>query len=222
VVAPLGVSEEVPCRQESPQSRVIHPHRVFLVGASLAITAGAMVAYWVTGQLGRAAEPSGQGTVQTVIDWLVVALFSFLMVRAFLRRKDTKRPKWMGGCSMACPASSTLRARSVAETAAPRAVERLRRVVRLARLTHQQRACGAGCRTPASSHAGTWPYFGTVSAATLMPNGAWTPGVVMRVRASALIGRAWAYLCPRWACCPRPPAKQPPLQMANDGAETSP
>jgi hypothetical protein len=38
------------------------------------------------------------------------------------------------------------------------------------------------------------------------------PGVVMRVRTSALIGRSWACSCPRWACCPRPPAKQPPLQ----------
>jgi hypothetical protein len=75
---------------------VIHPHRAFLAGASLAITAGAMVADWVTGQLGRAAGPSGQGTVQTVIDWLVVTLFLFLMMRTFLRRKDTKRPKWMG------------------------------------------------------------------------------------------------------------------------------
>ena len=40
-----------------------------------------MVAYWVTGQLGRAAGPSGQGTVKTVIDWLVIVLFLFLMVR---------------------------------------------------------------------------------------------------------------------------------------------
>ena len=55
-----------------------------------------MVAYWVTGQLGRAAGPSGQGTVKVVIDWLVVALFLFLIVCTFLRRKDTKRPKWMG------------------------------------------------------------------------------------------------------------------------------
>jgi hypothetical protein len=39
-----------------------------------------------------------------------------------------------------------------------------------------QPECGAGCRTPASSHPGTWPYFGTVSAATLVPNGAWTTG----------------------------------------------
>jgi hypothetical protein len=68
----------------------------FLAGAALAVTAGTMVAYWVTGLLERAAGPSGQGTVKTVIDWLVVVLFLFLMVRTYLRRKDTRTPKWMG------------------------------------------------------------------------------------------------------------------------------
>ena len=92
-----------------------------------------MDAYWVTCLLGRAAGPSGQGTVKTVIDWLVIALFLFLMVRTFLRRKDPKRRAGWAGCSMACPASSTLRERSVAETAAPWGVERLRRVARFAR-----------------------------------------------------------------------------------------
>jgi small neutral amino acid transporter SnatA (MarC family) len=41
----------------------------FLAGAALAITAGTMVAYWVTSLLERAAGPSRQGTVKTVIDW---------------------------------------------------------------------------------------------------------------------------------------------------------
>jgi threonine/homoserine/homoserine lactone efflux protein len=68
----------------------------FLAGAALAITAGTMLAYWITSQLERAAGPSGQGTVKTVIDWLVVVLFLFLMVRTYLRRKDTRTPKWMG------------------------------------------------------------------------------------------------------------------------------
>jgi threonine/homoserine/homoserine lactone efflux protein len=68
----------------------------FLAGAALAITAGTMVAYWVTSLLEQAAGPSRQGTVKTVIDWLVIVLFLFLMVRTYLRRKDTKTPKWMG------------------------------------------------------------------------------------------------------------------------------
>jgi threonine/homoserine/homoserine lactone efflux protein len=68
----------------------------FLAGAALAITTGTMVAYWVTSQLERAAGPSGQGTVKTMIDWLVIALFLFLMARTYLRREDTKTPKWMG------------------------------------------------------------------------------------------------------------------------------
>jgi threonine/homoserine/homoserine lactone efflux protein len=68
----------------------------FLAGAALAVTAGTMVAYWVTSLLERAAGPSSQGTAKTVIDWLVIVLFLFLMVRTYRRRKDTKTPKWMG------------------------------------------------------------------------------------------------------------------------------
>jgi threonine/homoserine/homoserine lactone efflux protein len=68
----------------------------FLAGAALAITVGTMVAYWVTSLLERAAGPSGQGTVKTVIDWLVIVLFLFLMLRTYRRRKDTRTPKWMG------------------------------------------------------------------------------------------------------------------------------
>jgi small neutral amino acid transporter SnatA (MarC family) len=63
----------------------------FLAGAALAITAGTMLAYWRTGQLERAAGPSGQGTVKTVIDWLVLVLFLFLMVRTYLRRAGSAR-----------------------------------------------------------------------------------------------------------------------------------
>jgi threonine/homoserine/homoserine lactone efflux protein len=67
----------------------------FLAGAALAVTVGTMIAYWITSLLERAACPSGQGTVKTVIDWLVIALFLFLMARTYRRRKDTKTPKWM-------------------------------------------------------------------------------------------------------------------------------
>jgi threonine/homoserine/homoserine lactone efflux protein len=68
----------------------------FLAGAALAVAAGTLVAYWVTSELERAASPSGQGTVKTVLDWLVIVLFLFLMVRTYRRRKDTRTPKWMG------------------------------------------------------------------------------------------------------------------------------
>jgi hypothetical protein len=62
-----------------------------------------MVAYWVTGQLGRAAGPSGQGTVKTVIDWLVAALLLFLMVRSFCGGRTPRGRSGWAGCSMACP-----------------------------------------------------------------------------------------------------------------------
>jgi threonine/homoserine/homoserine lactone efflux protein len=78
----------------------------FLAGAALAITAGTMIAYWITSQLERAASPSGQGTVKTVIDWLVLMLFLFLMVRTYLRRKETRTPKWMGRLQTADVGSS--------------------------------------------------------------------------------------------------------------------
>jgi threonine/homoserine/homoserine lactone efflux protein len=68
----------------------------FLAGAALAITAGTLIAYWVTSELERAASPSGQGTVKTVIDWLVFLLFLFLMVRTYRRRKTAEEPRWMG------------------------------------------------------------------------------------------------------------------------------
>jgi len=65
-----------------------------------------MAAYWVTSQLERTAAPSGQGTVKTVIDWLIIALFLFLMVRTYRRRKDTTTPKWMGRLQTADPGFS--------------------------------------------------------------------------------------------------------------------
>jgi hypothetical protein len=41
-------------------------------------------------------RPTSKGTVGTVIDWLVIALLALLMVRTYLRRKETRTPKWMG------------------------------------------------------------------------------------------------------------------------------
>jgi hypothetical protein len=42
-----------------------------------------MVAYWVTSQLERAAGPNSQGTVKTVIDWLIIVLFLALISGMF-------------------------------------------------------------------------------------------------------------------------------------------
>jgi threonine/homoserine/homoserine lactone efflux protein len=67
----------------------------FLTGAALAVTAGTTAAYWATSLLERAASPGGQGTVKTVIDWLVIVLFLYLMVRTYRRRKTADEPRWM-------------------------------------------------------------------------------------------------------------------------------
>ena len=68
----------------------------FLAGVALAITAGTMIAYWVTGLVKTSTRPASQGTFATVIDWLVIVLLLVLMVRVFLTRKHTEPPKWMG------------------------------------------------------------------------------------------------------------------------------
>jgi Sap, sulfolipid-1-addressing protein len=68
----------------------------FLAGVALAITAGTMVAYWVTGLVKASTRPASQGTFANVVDWLVIVLLVALMVRIFARRKNTAPPKWMG------------------------------------------------------------------------------------------------------------------------------
>jgi threonine/homoserine/homoserine lactone efflux protein len=68
----------------------------FLAGAALAVAVGTLVAYGLFRAVEIAARPTSTGTVGTVIDWLVVALLLLLMVRTYLRRKDTRTPKWMG------------------------------------------------------------------------------------------------------------------------------
>jgi threonine/homoserine/homoserine lactone efflux protein len=68
----------------------------FLAGAALAVTVGTMVAYGVFRLVEIAARPTSKGTVGTVIDWLVITLLLFLIVRTYLRRRDTKPPRWMG------------------------------------------------------------------------------------------------------------------------------
>jgi cytochrome c biogenesis protein CcdA len=68
----------------------------FVAGVALAITAGTMVAYWLTGLVKTPARGESEGTVGTVIDWLVIVLLVVLMVRIFIRRKNTEPPKWMG------------------------------------------------------------------------------------------------------------------------------
>jgi threonine/homoserine/homoserine lactone efflux protein len=69
---------------------------VFVAGVALAITVGTMVAYWLTGLVKTPARGESEGTVGTVIDWLVIVLLVVLMVRIFTRRKNTEPPKWMG------------------------------------------------------------------------------------------------------------------------------
>jgi threonine/homoserine/homoserine lactone efflux protein len=68
----------------------------FVAGVALAITVGTMTAYWLTSLVKPSARSESQGTVGTVIDWLVIVLLVVMLVRVFVRRKNTAPPKWMG------------------------------------------------------------------------------------------------------------------------------
>jgi small neutral amino acid transporter SnatA (MarC family) len=70
----------------------------FLAGVAVAITVGTMVVYWAASLAESSTGPARQGTVGTVIDWLIIALLVILMVRVFARRRNTAPPKWMAGC----------------------------------------------------------------------------------------------------------------------------
>lgn len=81
----------------------------FVAGVALAITVGTMVAYWLTGLVETSARSEGQGTVGTVIDWLVIVLLVVMLVRVF-RRAEEHHPAQVDGpaadrrCAAAVPA----------------------------------------------------------------------------------------------------------------------
>lgn len=72
----------------------------FLLGVALATTTGVTVAYLAANNV---AEPSGESSGNTVIDYLVIVLLLFLLVRVYLKRKETEPPKWMGKLQTATP-----------------------------------------------------------------------------------------------------------------------
>jgi len=67
----------------------------FVGGAAIAIIVEVTVAYFVGRGLKSAGGKKHSGTVDQVIDWVVLALLVFLAVHAFLKRHDNQPPKWM-------------------------------------------------------------------------------------------------------------------------------
>ena len=63
----------------------------FLLGVGVATTIGVTIFFFLGSKVG-AKEDSGKNW----LDWLIIGLLAFLVVRVYLRRKETQPPKWMG------------------------------------------------------------------------------------------------------------------------------
>lgn len=77
----------------------------FLMGAAVATTVGLTIVYGIV-RFVKPSDPSSGETTQEAIDYLIVALLLFLMVRVFVKRKVTHPPKWMSRLQTATPGFS--------------------------------------------------------------------------------------------------------------------
>jgi len=75
----------------------------YLGGAAISITAFVTIAYFIGKGAKSAAGSTHSGTVDHVIDWVILALLLILVVRGYLTRKTTKPPKWMSKLETAKP-----------------------------------------------------------------------------------------------------------------------
>ena len=75
----------------------------YVAGAALSITAFVTVAYFVAKGAKDAASSDQQHSVNSVIDWVILALLLVLIARAYLTRKTSQPPKWMSKLQAAQP-----------------------------------------------------------------------------------------------------------------------
>jgi len=67
----------------------------FIGGAAIGVITEVTIAYSVGKGLKSAGGKKHSGTVDHIIDWVVLALLVFLAIHAFLKRHDNQPPKWM-------------------------------------------------------------------------------------------------------------------------------
>lgn len=72
----------------------------FLLGVALATTVGVTIAYVVAR---GAADKHARGGGGDAVDYVIIGLLLLLLVRVFLKRKETKPPAWMGKLQTARP-----------------------------------------------------------------------------------------------------------------------
>ena len=75
----------------------------YVSGAAISITTVVTIAYLVARGSKSAAGGEHSGTVDRIIDLVVLALMLFLIARVFLRRHESEPPKWMGKLQDARP-----------------------------------------------------------------------------------------------------------------------
>jgi hypothetical protein len=77
----------------------------FLLGVAIAATAGTAIALLLIEAFGSD-DPSTQASGNDPIDYVIIALLLFLVVRVYLRRNATDPPAWMGKLQTATPGFS--------------------------------------------------------------------------------------------------------------------
>ena len=77
----------------------------FLLGVAIAATAGTTLAFLAIEAFGSD-DPSAQNSTNSFIDYVIIALLLFLVVRVYLRRNATEPPAWMGKLQSASPGFS--------------------------------------------------------------------------------------------------------------------
>lgn len=77
----------------------------FLLGVMIATTAGTTIAFLLIEAFGSD-DPSARTSENSPIDYVIIALLLFLVVRVYLRRNATEPPRWMGKLQSATPGFS--------------------------------------------------------------------------------------------------------------------
>jgi hypothetical protein len=74
----------------------------YVIGVALAVVIGVSLVYTVASVLDVSVSPRDDAA-KGPVDYVIIALLLFLMVRVYLRRNDTEPPKWMGKLATATP-----------------------------------------------------------------------------------------------------------------------
>jgi Sap, sulfolipid-1-addressing protein len=78
----------------------------FLGGVVIAVTVGVTITYTFATALGNSislGDPSDNGSIGNIIQYLLVALLVFLAIRNYVRRESIKPPRWLGALQNAKP-----------------------------------------------------------------------------------------------------------------------